>query len=272
MVQLSGLEQRRPAQLSGGQQQRVALARALANKPKVLLLDEPLSALDLKLRKEMQIELKRIQHETGIIFVFVTHDQGEALTMSDRIAVMSAGQVLQVGSPTEIYEHPTSHFVADFIGETNFLEGEVVARDTAGTRVRLSSGATRQASAPPDTADSGKVSLAIRPERVTLTRNREAAALGGRVENVVYFGTDTNYHIVLGDGRGFLARQQNRQGANSMILPSATRSRCRDRRSRLASVARLMAAPALKMSVAGDRTVADGQARRPLGCCSRRPW
>jgi len=215
LVQLSGLEQRRPAQLSGGQQQRVALARALANRPKVLLLDEPLSALDLKLRKEMQIELKRIQHETGIIFVFVTHDQGEALTMSDRIAVMSAGQVLQVGSPTEIYEHPTSHFVADFIGETNFLEGEVVAHDTTGATVRLSSGATRQASAPPDTASSGKVSLAIRPERVTLTRNREAAALGGRVENVVYFGTDTNYHIVLGDGRGFLARLQNHQGAES---------------------------------------------------------
>ena len=219
LVQLSGLEQRRPAQLSGGQQQRVALARALANRPKVLLLDEPLSALDLKLRKEMQIELKRIQHETGIIFVFVTHDQGEALTMSDRIAVMSAGQVLQVGSPTEIYEHPTSHFVADFIGETNFLEGEVVAHDTAGAMasatVRLSSGATRQASTPPGATSSGTVNLAIRPERVTLTRNREGAALGGRVENVVYFGSDTNYHIVLGDGRGFLARLQNRQGAQS---------------------------------------------------------
>ena len=213
LVKLGGLDRRRPAQLSGGQQQRVALARALANRPKVLLLDEPLSALDLKLRKEMQIELKRIQHETGITFVFVTHDQGEALTMSDRIAVMSAGRALQIGGPTDIYEHPTSHFVADFIGETNFLEGEILERNGAAARVRLASGATRMASAPADGATSGKVSLAVRPERVGLCAPGEGAALSGRVENVVYFGTDTIYHLRLEGDQRFIVRLQNREGA-----------------------------------------------------------
>jgi spermidine/putrescine transport system ATP-binding protein len=215
LVKLSDLGRRKPAQLSGGQQQRVALARALANHPKVLLLDEPLSALDLKLRKEMQIELKRIQHETGILFIFVTHDQGEALTMSDRIAVMNSGQVLQIGSPTDIYEHPTSHFVADFIGETNFLEGEVMARNAQSARVRLSSGAECQASAPKDAPASGTVSLAVRPERVALSSDSAAAALRGRVANVVYVGTDTNYHLLLGDGRPFTVRLQNRDGAQT---------------------------------------------------------
>ena len=123
LVSMEELKNRRTSQISGGQQQRVALARALAPQPKVLLLDEPLSALDYKLRKEMQIELKRLQHETGITFIFVTHDQEEALTMSDRIAVMSAGKILQVGRPREIYDRPAERFVADFIGETNFLEG-----------------------------------------------------------------------------------------------------------------------------------------------------
>ena len=123
LVQMDKLGERRTDQISGGQAQRVALARALAPSPKVLLLDEPLSALDYKLRKEMQIELKRMQQETGITFVFVTHDQEEALTMSDRIAVMSAGKILQIGSPCDIYDKPAERFVADFIGETNFLTG-----------------------------------------------------------------------------------------------------------------------------------------------------
>ena len=125
MVQLSGMDKRRPKQLSGGQQQRVALARAIVKTPSVLLLDEPLGALDLKLRKEMQLELKALQQQLGITFVYVTHDQEEALTMSDRIAVMSHGKVLQMGPAVEIYERPTSRFVADFIGESNFLEGRV---------------------------------------------------------------------------------------------------------------------------------------------------
>src|SRR3546814_563765 len=141
LVKLQGYANRRPAQLSGGQQQRVALARALAGQPKVLLLDEPLSALDLKLRKEMQIELKRLQTETGITFVFVTHDQEEALTMSDRIAVMDRGEVLQIGSPTEIYEHPQRRFVADFIGETNFLECRLEASGELAI-ARLACGST----------------------------------------------------------------------------------------------------------------------------------
>ncbi len=213
LVQLGGLDQRRPAQLSGGQQQRVALARALANRPKVLLLDEPLSALDLKLRKDMQIELKRIQHDTGITFIFVTHDQGEALTMSDRIAVMSAGRILQIGGPTEIYEHPTSHFVADFIGETNFLEGEILERNGSAARVRLASGETRIASAPAEGPAEGKVSLAVRPERVGLCAPGDGAALSGRVENVVYFGTDTLFHLRLKGDEPFIVRLQNREGA-----------------------------------------------------------
>src|SRR5512138_309180 len=125
MVQLTGMDRRRPKQLSGGQQQRVALARALVKTPSVLLLDEPLGALDLKLRKEMQLELKALQQQLGITFIYVTHDQEEALTMSDRIAVMSFGHVMQMGTPVEIYERPTSRFVADFIGESNFLEGRV---------------------------------------------------------------------------------------------------------------------------------------------------
>ena len=127
MVQLLGMDRRRPKQLSGGQQQRVALARAIVKTPSVLLLDEPLGALDLKLRKEMQLELKALQQQLGITFVYVTHDQEEALTMSDRIAVMSQGKVLQMGPAVEIYERPTSRFVADFIGESNFLNGKVKA-------------------------------------------------------------------------------------------------------------------------------------------------
>ncbi|MEM7225982.1 MAG: ABC transporter ATP-binding protein [Pseudomonadota bacterium] len=212
LVRLGGMEQRRPAQLSGGQQQRVALARALANRPEVLLLDEPLSALDLKLRKEMQIELKRIQHETGLTFIFVTHDQGEALTMSDRIAVMSAGKILQIGPPNEIYEHPSSHFVADFIGETNFLDGTIVALENGCARVRLGSGAERLATLPPGARSEGTVSLAVRPERASLAESDQEAALAGRVETVLYVGSDTQYFLDLGGGTEFQIRLQNQAG------------------------------------------------------------
>ena len=164
MLRLTRMEAfagRRTAQLSGGQQQRVALARALAPAPRVLLLDEPLSALDLKLRKEMQRELKRLQAETGITFVFVTHDQEEALTMSDRIGVMSAGRILQVGTPREVYTAPTSRFVADFIGETNFLTG----RASGGT-VTLDGGGEVAAAG----CGQGPVTLAVRPEHVAARR------------------------------------------------------------------------------------------------------
>jgi len=214
LVQLGGLESRRPAQLSGGQQQRVALARALANHPKVLLLDEPLSALDLKLRKEMQIELKRLQLESGVTFVFVTHDQEEALTMSDRVAVMSSGHVLQIGAPTDIYEHPRHRFVADFIGDINLLEATAGAPANGAVPFRLSGAQTLRgdaASAPPV----GPVRLAIRPERAGLEpAGREG--LAGAVDSIVYIGADTVYRIALDEGAGlFMVRVQNRTGARS---------------------------------------------------------
>ena len=202
LVRLDSFAGRKVSQLSGGQQQRVALARALAPQPQVLLLDEPLSALDLKLRKEMQSELKRLQVETGITFVFVTHDQEEALTMSDRVAVMSAGRIRQLGTPREIYTRPTSRFVADFIGETNFLSGAV-----DGAKVRLSSGALIDV---PDLArTSGKVTLAVRPEQVRLTEAGDPGALTATVTNFVYFGTDTHYYLTLADGTPIVARVQS---------------------------------------------------------------
>ncbi|MBG6607022.1 ABC transporter ATP-binding protein [Pseudomonas aeruginosa] len=209
LVKLPEVGKRRADQLSGGQQQRIALARALASRPKVLLLDESLSALDLKLRKEMQIELKRLQHETGITFIFVTHDQEEALTMSDRIAVMSKGKVLQVGTPSDIYEAPLNRAVADFIGETNFLEGQA---DADG--VRLADGQRRAATTP----GSGAVTLAIRPERTELAA---AGQLEGVLENVVYVGTDTVYHLNVAGQPGFRVRQKNRDGARCPHSPGA---------------------------------------------------
>ena len=167
LVQLEGLEGRKPSQMSGGQQQRVALARALVNQPKVLLLDEPLGALDLKLRQEMQLELKKLQRDVGISFVFVTHDQEEALTMSDRIAVMHEGKLLQVASPEEIYETPVNRFVADFIGRTNLLEGTVSDSETViltnGTPIRASN----------DFAAGTSVSISLRPERAKITQQKE---------------------------------------------------------------------------------------------------
>ncbi|MDH0334767.1 ABC transporter ATP-binding protein [Metapseudomonas otitidis] len=213
LVKLPDVGKRRADQLSGGQQQRIALARALASQPKVLLLDESLSALDMKLRKEMQIELKRLQHETGITFIFVTHDQEEALTMSDRIAVMSKGQVLQVGSPTEIYEAPVDRTVADFIGETNFLDAEASESGLLlgdGQRLGLAQGERR-----------GPVTLAIRPERVELDA---AGNLEGEVETVVYVGTDTLYLLRVAGQSGFRVRRQNRDGAGD-ALATGTRVR-----------------------------------------------
>jgi len=198
LVQLEPMADRKTSQLSGGQQQRVALARALAPAPKVLLLDEPLSALDLKLRKEMQIELKRLQIETGITFVFVTHDQEEALTMSDRIAVMSAGLIQQVGSPRDIYTRPANRFVASFIGETNFLTGT-----SDGAHVVLGNGASLAMDAP-----KGTVHLAIRPEQVRVVGPDEGA-MPATVASTVYFGTDTHLHLTLSDGTPVVARQQS---------------------------------------------------------------
>jgi len=215
LVKMETMANRKPSQLSGGQQQRVALARALAPRPKVLLLDEPLSALDLKLRKEMEIELKRLQHETGITFVFVTHDQEEALTMSDRVAVMDNGRILQVGSPRDIYEHPSHRFVANFIGETNFLAAELLEVKGDGGKVRLESGAVLPASLPDTGIATGRVTVVIRPEHVSLTSRRADAPLTGQLENIVYFGTDTHYYLRLADGDTFMVRMQNRRDAET---------------------------------------------------------
>ena len=198
LVQMEQMAERKPAMLSGGQQQRVALARALAPAPEVLLLDEPLSALDLKLRKEMQLELKRLQTETGITFVFVTHDQEEALTMSDRIGVMKSGKLLQVGGPRDIYNAPVNRFVADFIGETNFLKGQL-----ANGQVTLATGETLPL---PDATGSGEVTLAIRPEQIRIAPDGPITA---KLIQTVYFGTDTHCHLALADGSEIVARLQS---------------------------------------------------------------
>jgi len=210
LVRLPGMEDRRPKQLSGGQQQRVALARALVKRPAVLLLDEPLGALDLKLRKAMQIELKHIQHEVGITFIYVTHDQEEALTMSDRIAVMSEGQVLQLGPAAEIYESPASRFVADFIGETNFLEGKVESF-REGQATVLIDGTLRLTapSAVPDIKIGQPVTFTVRPEKISLHSDPTDRAVGGQIEEIVYIGTDTRYLVRIGEGTRLVARLQN---------------------------------------------------------------
>jgi len=212
MVRLPGFGPRRPNQLSGGQQQRIALARALVNRPEVLLLDEPLGALDLKLRKEMQLELKTLQQEVGITFVYVTHDQEEALTMSDRIAVMHQGKVLQVGTPTGIYERPTCRFVADFIGESNFLTGTVQEqRDDLAT---VLVDGKLPVVAPTDRALSpgDQVTVAVRPEKIRLLPRPLAGdnnAFAGQVEQVVYIGTATVFKIRLSDQVVVTVREQN---------------------------------------------------------------
>ena len=196
MVRLAGMEDRRPDQLSGGQQQRVALARALVNQPKVLLLDEPLGALDLKLRQEMQQELKALQRTVGITFVFVTHDQEEALAMSERIGVMSEGRLLQVGTPREIYERPSSRFVADFIGRTNLIEATV---ESAGT-VRLANGVVIEADT---SAPSGSgVAVSLRPERIRVqprgATGADGGSLDGKVGDVTYLGHAVVYSVTAG--------------------------------------------------------------------------
>ncbi|MFC7704163.1 ABC transporter ATP-binding protein [Plastorhodobacter daqingensis] len=225
LVRLDHLAERRTAALSGGQQQRVALARALAPQPAVLLLDEPLSALDLKLRKEMQVELKRLQQETGITFVFVTHDQEEALTMSDRIGVMSEGRLQQVAPPREIYTAPVNRFVADFIGETNFLP---VTPAPGG--VRLGCGAVVAAQG------EGPV-LCIRPEQLRVTTPGQAAAARGTADRdgswsgaapdaipatvgrLIYFGTDMHAQLHLPDGATLTARLPLPPGGEAALAP-----------------------------------------------------
>jgi putative spermidine/putrescine transport system ATP-binding protein len=221
LVQLRGLVERRPAQLSGGQRQRVALARALVNHPRVLLLDEPLGALDLKLRQQMQIELKTIQQQVGITFIYVTHDQEEALTMSDRIAVFNLGKVEQVGTPAEVYEHPATAFVAGFVGVSNLLDGPAAQAVTGST-----------------------ASFAVRPEKIRIVAPDAPVPAGnctslGRIRDVVYLGMHTRYHVAL-DGGGELTVVAQNLDATSMDALAA-----RDR------AVRLIWHPAHNQSVGG---------------------
>lgn len=201
LVQMTEFAKRRVDQLSGGQQQRVALARALAPRPKVLLLDEPLSALDLKLRKEMQVELKRLQAETGITFVFVTHDQGEALAMSDQIAVMSRGEVQQLGTPQDIYTRPASCFVADFIGDTNVVAAELRGYEDGRAVVRLGRGDDLRAPAARDDLAPGRVHVALQPEAISLVAaDSPEARLRGKILSSTYFGAGSQVQLGLDDG------------------------------------------------------------------------
>lgn len=215
LVQLPNMGKRKPKQLSGGQRQRIALARALINHPQVLLLDEPLGALDLKLRKEMQLELKEIQERVGITFVYVTHDQEEAITMSDRIAVMHEGKILQIGSPEEIYERPANHFVADFIGETNFIPGTVRKKGT-DFQLEVSDGQVLSAGWVEDNVSIGEASvISVRPEKINLYSADKSpefdnlSKISGIIEQAIYIGTDTRYLVRLTEETTIQVRQQN---------------------------------------------------------------
>jgi spermidine/putrescine transport system ATP-binding protein len=234
LVRLPKAADRRPRQLSGGQQQRIALARALVKRPAVLLLDEPLGALDLKLRKEMQIELKSMQRQLGITFIFVSHDQEEAMTLADRIAVMEGGHVLQIGTPEEVYETPATRFVADFIGETTFVTGKLISHENNRAAVQIDDQTKFSALLGSETAKDGQeVSIAIRPEKVSLfaldgsvkfpdgnsvsaeeykaalLRDPDINVVQGEILETVYIGTDTRYTIRIGQNTELVSRMQN---------------------------------------------------------------
>ena len=214
LVQLGAKSDSRPSELSGGQQQRVALARALVNRPRALLLDEPLAALDLKLRQAMQLELKRIQREVGITFVFVTHDQNEALTMSDRLIVMNTGRIEQLGTPREVYEHPATRFVAGFIGTSNLISRRVESMD--GSTAILATAGEGESIVVPDAARVGArtgapLDVTVRPEKISLVAAPTSGmcALRGTIAEVVYLGTATQYGVTISDGTELLVFVQN---------------------------------------------------------------
>jgi putative spermidine/putrescine transport system ATP-binding protein/spermidine/putrescine transport system ATP-binding protein len=219
MVRLTGFEARSPKQLSGGQQQRVALARAIVTKPEVLLLDEPLSALDRRLRQEMQVELKRIQRESGLTTIFVTHDQEEALTLSDRIAILDRGRIVQDGVPGEIYERPRTRFAASFLGDANFLEGTVTASgvEVAGALVRVAGKLP---------AVGSRVTLAVRPEKMTILAPNTASsfenALPATLREVIYAGAVSTYLLTGADGRELKVFAQNRAQDGAGFQPGAS--------------------------------------------------
>ncbi len=198
MVRLPGSEKKLPAQLSGGQQQRIALARAIVFEPEVLLMDEPLSALDANMREEMRVEIKKIQKETGITAIFVTHDQEEALSMSDQIVVMNAGMVEQIGSPEQVYAEPATAFVADFLGKANMLSGTVSAADERVATIALPSGGTVTASAPRPLARGAAVTVVVRPQKVLIGAAAGANRLPGRVVSTSYLGGSAVYEIDIG--------------------------------------------------------------------------
>ena len=200
LVRLPGIAKRKPTQLSGGQQQRVALARALINHPRVLLLDEPLGALDLKLRQEMQVELKRIQHQVGITFIFVTHDQEEALTMSDRIAIFNHGRIEQIGSPAELYEHPHTRFVATFMGTSNVIEGALA-----------------------QTLTGSPAAFAVRPEKIRLMAPDQVSGDGyctivGVIQGITYLGMHTRYTVKVEQGSELIVTRQNEETASGVAV------------------------------------------------------
>jgi spermidine/putrescine transport system ATP-binding protein len=221
LVRLTGYDRRGPGELSGGQQQRVALARALVCEPTVLLLDEPLGALDLKLRRQLQVELKRIQVEVGITFVYVTHDQEEALALSDRIAVLNGGRVEQLGTPEELYDRPRTRFVADFIGTTNLLAGRITAVTPAGAVVEMDGGG-RCVVGPTGLPLGSAVEIAVRPEALDLVAHPEGAPGGtpdgagswlrGTIEQSAYLGTSVSYQVRTDAGRGIVASVARSRG------------------------------------------------------------
>jgi spermidine/putrescine transport system ATP-binding protein len=211
LVGLAGVENRKPRQLSGGQQQRIALARSLVNRPRVLLLDEPLGALDLKLRKEMQLELKRIQHDVGITFIHVTHDQEEAMTMADRIVIMNSGRIEQAGTPDDLYERPRTAFVANFLGVSNLLDGVLAGDD----RVRLSDGTEVLVPKAALAGRSGPVAIGIRPEKIRVGEDHPNR-LAGRITETAYIGVSTQYLVDTPAGSVAVYVQNDRPGGAGM--------------------------------------------------------
>ncbi|MHA6687368.1 ABC transporter ATP-binding protein [Mesorhizobium sp. A556] len=212
LVKLEPFAQRKPHQLSGGQRQRVALARSVAKRPKVLLLDEPLGALDKKLREETQFELMDLQQNLGLTFVVVTHDQEEAMTMADRIAILDKGEVMQVATPTEVYEAPTSRFVAGFVGNVNMFEGKVAARDADTVRITGATGAQIVVNNPGDAPAGADIAFAIRPEKIRISSKKPTDAvnaLEGEVYDIAYLGDMTVFHVKLDDGQVVRASTMN---------------------------------------------------------------
>jgi spermidine/putrescine transport system ATP-binding protein len=213
MVRLVGLDKRQPDELSGGQQQRVALARALVVEPRVLLLDEPLAALDLKLRKQMQIELKGLQRRLGISFIYVTHDQEEALTMSDRIVVMNAGRIEQVGRAEQIYERPLTEFVAGFIGASNVIEGTV--NEVTGDLTTISVAGARVGARADGVRQGERVRMLIRPEKIRILVEGTSNELSGHIDSALYLGDSTQLKITIEDGQALTVLEQNREPFHS---------------------------------------------------------